>query len=99
DLKKGHVERTAEAVKARLDEGHKAEYDLIDDPRPDWRVMKEVLELRQDAARASPKKYYAIQRCVDRIAGVLRNSFQFAGAGRTWRWAGRIFQPQNLPRP
>ena len=29
---------------------------------------------------------------------VLRHTFQFAGASRTNRWAGRGFQPTNLPR-
>lgn len=90
DLKKGHVKRAHDAATRDLAE-----------KGPDEGVeqAKRVLELRMDTARSSPKKYYAIQRCVDRIARVLRNTFQFAGAGRTWRWAGRTFQPQNLPRP
>lgn len=92
DLKKGHVERGKEAAQRKIDETA---------PNPDQDVLDahRVLELRVDTARTSPKKYYAISRCVDRIANVLRNTFQFAGAGRTWRWAGRTFQPQNLPRP
>jgi hypothetical protein len=90
DLQKGHVKRAHEAAVRDLEE-----------KGPDEAVetAKRVLELRLDTARASPKKYFAIQRCVDRVERVLRNTFQFAGAGRTWRWAGRIFQPQNLPRP
>jgi len=90
DLKKGHVQRAAEAAQKVIEAG---------EGDRDLKKMHEVLELRQDAARASPKKYYAIRRCVDKIEWVLRNTFQFAGAGRTWRWAGRTFQPQNLPRP
>ncbi len=90
DLKKGHVQRAAEQASKTIDEGE-GNRDLV--------KMRDALELRQDAARASPKKYYAIRRCVDKIEWVLRNTFQFAGAGRTWRWAGRTFQPQNLPRP
>jgi DNA polymerase len=31
--------------------------------------------------------------------GRLRGTVQFNGAGRTGRWAGRTFQPHNLPRP
>jgi len=31
--------------------------------------------------------------------GRLRGTLQYDGAARTRRWAGRIFQPQNLPRP
>lgn len=111
DLKKGHVQRAAETAAAELAKGeeegvvqHGIESLTREERRlvrvaPPAKKMVEVLELRQDAARASPKKYYAIRRCVDKIECVLRNTFQFAGAGRTWRWAGRTFQPQNLPRP
>ena len=56
-----------------------------------------VLKLRQQASRTSVKKYDAIARRIssDRY---LRYCFQFAGAGRTNRWAGRGPQPQNLVR-
>ena len=57
-----------------------------------------VLEIRQQLAKASIKKYLAVSRAVsadNRVRGLL----QFNGAGRTGRWAGRIMQPQNLPRP
>lgn len=57
----------------------------------------DVLQLRQQASRTSVKKYDAIERRIgddDR----LRHCFQFAGAGRTNRWAGRGPQPQNLVR-
>lgn len=91
DLKKGHVERALAPFNERRDEGEVLHGDDAD--------LATVLELRSETARASPKKYYALERCVDKIAGVLRNAFQFAGAGRTWRWAGRMFQAQNLPRP
>ncbi len=94
DLKKGHVQRAVETGQQEI-EAAPADSKSV----PDTKKMIEALELRQDTARASPKKYYAIRRCVDKIECVLRNTFQFAGAGRTWRWAGRTFQPQNLPRP
>lgn len=60
--------------------------------------LMQVLELRQEVSKSSVKKYQAIQ---DRVGpdGNLRNTFQFAGAGRTWRWAGRGAQFQNPPRP
>jgi DNA polymerase len=57
-----------------------------------------VMYKRQWQARMATKKYDALRRCVgagDRV----RYMFQFAGAGRTNRWAGRIVQTQNLARP
>ncbi len=58
---------------------------------------KEVLELRQKAAKTSIKKYAAMLACAgedNKARGIL----QFYGAGRTGRWAGRLIQPQNMPR-
>lgn len=60
--------------------------------------LKLILDLRSETARTSIKKYHAlIERTDD--DGNLRGAFQFAGAARTWRWAGRGWQGQNLPRP
>lgn len=59
-------------------------------------VIKEVLELRAQAAQTSTKKYDVVQRCV--VKGRLHGVFQFGGAQRTQRWAGRMFQPHNLKR-
>ena len=59
--------------------------------------VKRVLEIRQELAKTSTKKYDAIEACVcadDRVRGLL----QFYGANRTGRWAGRLVQVQNLPR-
>ena len=58
---------------------------------------RRMLEIRQELSKTSNKKYDAIATaaCADsRVRGVL----QFYGANRTGRWAGRIVQPQNLPR-
>ena len=58
---------------------------------------RRLLHLRQEAGKTSVKKYDAIVRAIckdDRLHGI----FRFYGANRTGRWAGRIFQPQNLPR-
>lgn len=60
--------------------------------------VRELLMVRLDAAMASTSKYDAIKRSVS-ADGRLRGTLQFAGAIRTSRWAGRLFQPQNLPRP
>lgn len=56
-----------------------------------------VLELRQQLAKSSVKKYQAMENCVcddDRVRGM----FQFYGANRTGRAAGRLIQCQNLPQ-
>lgn len=58
---------------------------------------KKVLRLRQWAARMSIKKFNAIENAVGED-GNLRYLYQFAGASRTNRWAGRKVQTQNLPR-
>ena len=59
--------------------------------------LKEVLELRQQLAKSSVKKYQAMQNtvCSD---GRARGMFQFYGANRTGRCSGRHIQLQNLPR-
>lgn len=60
-------------------------------------VVKEVLELRQKAAKTSIKKYQAMLNCAC-ADGRAHGLFQFYGANRTGRWAGRLIQLQNLPR-
>lgn len=66
----------------------------------DWNMTDEanaVLALHSEAARSSVTK---LQKMLDiEVDGVLCYTMQFAGAGRTARWAGRAVQVQNLPRP
>lgn len=57
----------------------------------------EVLEARQKLSRSSVKKYYAMLNCAMRDNRV-RGTFQFYGANRTGRWAGRLLQLQNLSK-
>jgi DNA polymerase len=59
--------------------------------------LRDVLSLRQQLAKSSVKKYQAMKNvvCSD---GRARGMFQFYGANRTGRWAGRIIQLQNLPQ-
>lgn len=59
---------------------------------------KDFLALRSQATKTSVMKYTAMLRAVA-DDGILRNTLQFCGAGRTGRWAGRVAQLQNLPRP
>ena len=60
-------------------------------------LTRELLEIRQQASATSPAKYGALMDAAS-TDGRLRGTMQFCGAARTGRDAGRIFQPQNLPR-
>lgn len=61
------------------------------------KIVTRVLQIRQEMAKTSIKKYSAMLKglCSDnRVRGLL----QFYGANRTGRWAGRLVQVQNLPQ-
>ena len=60
-------------------------------------TVKKVLKLRTKASKTSIKKYIAMQNCVC-YDGRAHGLFQFYGANRTGRWAGRLIQLQNLPQ-
>lgn len=74
--------------------GKKAVSDLMKTAPP---KLQNVLTLRQQLAKSSVKKYQSMETavCSD---GRARGMFQFYGANRTGRWAGRIIQMQNLPQ-
>jgi DNA polymerase len=74
--------------------GKKAVAELLKDA-PDQ--LAEVLKLRQQLSKSSVKKYTAMENaiCADSRA---RGMFQFYGANRTGRFAGRLVQLQNLPQ-
>lgn len=57
----------------------------------------DMMKLRLQMAKSSVKKYQAADRyiCKD---GRAHGLFQFSGANRTQRWAGRGIQLQNLPQ-
>jgi len=59
--------------------------------------VRRVLEIRQELAKTSVKKYGAMEAAVCRD-GRVRGLLQFYGGQRTGRWAGRLVQVQNLPR-
>lgn len=67
----------------------------IEDPALPWAV-KELLQNRLQASSTSVAKYRTLLKGTS-SDGRLRGTLQFAGAARTGRWAGRLFQPQNLP--
>ncbi len=70
---------------------------MLDNDNYPWEV-RELLRVRLQASTASVAKYKALERSTS-SDGRLRGTLQFCGAIRTGRWAGRLFQPQNLPRP
>ena len=59
--------------------------------------VEEALRLRLQLAKSSVKKYQAMQNAVCRD-GRAHGMFQFYGANRSGRWAGRLIQLQNLPQ-
>lgn len=74
--------------------GKKAVSEMLKDAPQE---LADVLTLRQQLAKSSIKKYQAMQNavCGDNRA---RGMFQFYGANRSGRWAGRLIQLQNLPQ-
>lgn len=94
DCQKGHIKRAA----GYFDEppGHWSE-DQFEDYCSN-ETLKRVLEIRLEVSRTSITKYYALERATD-TDGNLRQVLQMNGAARTGRYAGRIYQPQNLPKP
>lgn len=59
--------------------------------------VMELLDLRKQLSKTSVKKYDSMLACA-MDDGRIRGLFQFYGANRTGRWAGRLVQVQNLPR-
>jgi DNA polymerase bacteriophage-type len=59
--------------------------------------VQNALQLRQQLAKSSVKKYQAMQNAVCKD-GRAHGMFQFYGANRSGRWAGRLIQLQNLPQ-
>jgi DNA polymerase len=59
--------------------------------------VREMLTIRQKISKSSIKKYDAMRNAACQDSRI-RGMFQFYGAARTGRFAGRIVQLQNLPR-
>ena len=83
DMKAGHIRQALESAES--------------EPLIDFDYVS-VLRMRQEISKSSIKKFLALQTKADED-GALRFCLQYAGAGRTWRWSGRNFQPHNLARP
>lgn len=63
----------------------------------DFPQVMRMLAIRKSLSKTSIKKYTAMLNCAmsdDRVRG----TFQFYGANRTGRWAGRLLQLQNLSK-
>jgi DNA polymerase len=60
--------------------------------------VRQVLKNRQQLSKASVAKYQAMENTMSVDDDRIRDLFQFYGASRTGRWAGRNVQLQNLPR-
>lgn len=63
----------------------------------DYPNVIELLNIRKKLSKTSIKKYYAMLNCAMKDHRV-RGTFQFYGANRTGRWAGRLLQLQNLSK-
>lgn len=63
----------------------------------DYPDVTELLNIRKKLSKTSIKKYYAMLNCAMKDHRV-RGTFQFYGANRTGRWAGRLLQLQNLSK-
>lgn len=70
--------------------------DLLDKYKDNALVYR-ILQLRNMLSKTSVKKYYAMINCATPDSRV-RGTFQFYGANRTGRWAGRLLQLQNLSK-
>jgi DNA polymerase len=91
-LKKWLTEETGDEVVKLTKESVPALLKSVDSA-----IVEKVLQIRQQMAKTSVKKYESMRKviCTDnRVRGLL----QFYGANRTGRWAGRLIQVQNLPR-
>lgn len=93
DVQKAHIKRAKDRAYEKIEEGGNDFADIAE-----AKPYIEMLDLRLETARTSITKFDALARATDED-GNLRGTLQFAAAGRTWRWGGRIFQPQNIPRP
>lgn len=60
--------------------------------------VHELLSVRLAASSTSVAKYAKVLDCAS-SDGRIRGTLQFCGASRTFRFGGRLIQPQNFPRP
>ena len=108
ELTNGEVESATkrDALMAHIENTYGIAFDNMQGPTLERRLegddlpeeVRAILRVRLSATTSSTAKYKALGRAVSED-GRVRGLLQFNGASRTGRWAGRVFQPQNLPRP
>lgn len=59
-------------------------------------VAKELIDKQSEIGRIATKKYQVMLDC--EVEGRINGTYEYYGASRTGRWAGRRVQTQNLPR-
>lgn len=93
DTKGENIERLliAHEEASKLDEPWESE-DLLPEH------VAEALRIVYENNRTSTRKYATALSVMDDDDDRIRGSILFAGAERTWRWAGRLIQPHNYPR-
>lgn len=99
DLRKDTVKKviTEDKEQLRLYQEEQAGFAAKDEGGYLTREARAILKLRQQAARTADRKYTALKIAAGSDFR-MRFCFQFAGASRTSRWAGRRFQPHNLTK-
>lgn len=76
--------------------------DRVAAPSRDELDVIQVLELRAAGSKTSVAKLPSMLACSaldEQLIQCVRGMLQYYGAFRTGRWAGRLIQPQNMPRP
>jgi DNA polymerase len=79
----------------KFDKAYLAKVVKLPDLNP---VAKRLIEIRQLTGKTSLAKYGALKSIIDPEDKRARGILLYHGAS-TGRWSGRLFQPQNLPRP
>jgi len=72
--------------------------DTLEAFKPEDNLIETAISIRLSFAKASTAKLKAMKNCVG-ADGAMRGLVQYYGAMRTGRFAGRLVQPQNMPRP
>ena len=92
-IKKWVVDKTG----VTIDSLNKAEMPNVYIALENYPEVIQILNIRNSLSKTSIKKYQAMLNCAMKDNRA-RGMFQFYGANRTGRWAGRLIQLQNLSK-